>query len=118
METYDLDASAWRAKRDVTLDAELQDLASALFADSTEGNFVWQQMGGTLAYAADLVPDIADDIVNVDRAMRWGFGWAQGPFEMLDRIGGAGPRRVAASQSTLPQLTPNSSARACLRSWL
>jgi 3-hydroxyacyl-CoA dehydrogenase len=49
-------------------------------------------MGGTLAYAADLVPEIADDIVNVDRAMRWGFNWADGPFELLDRLG---PARVA-----------------------
>ena len=105
METYDLDASAWRAKRDVTLDAELQDLASALFADSTEGNFVWQQMGGTLAYAADLVPDIADDIVNVDRAMRWGFGWAQGPFEMLDRIGPARfAKRLTAEGKPVPKM--------------
>ena len=31
--------------------------------------------------------DKADDIVNVDRAMRWGFNWAQGPFEMIDGIG-------------------------------
>ena len=50
-------------------------------------------MGGTLCYAADLLPEIADDIVNVDRAMRWGFNWANGPFELLDAIG---PERVIA----------------------
>ena len=49
-------------------------------------------MGGTLCYAADLVGEISDDIVNVDRAMRWGFAWKQGPFEMLDALG---PARVA-----------------------
>ncbi|MFB0990899.1 MAG: 3-hydroxyacyl-CoA dehydrogenase, partial [Rhodospirillales bacterium] len=41
----------------------------------------------TLIYAANLVPDISDDVVNVDRAMRWGFAWNQGPFEMLDALG-------------------------------
>lgn len=46
-------------------------------------------MSNTLAYAADLVPEIADDIVNIDRAMRWGFNWQQGPFEMIDEIGAA-----------------------------
>ena len=43
----------------------------------------------TIRYAADLVPEIANDIVNIDRAMRWGFGWQQGPFELVDRIGAA-----------------------------
>ncbi|MEM9604365.1 MAG: 3-hydroxyacyl-CoA dehydrogenase family protein [Pseudomonadota bacterium] len=93
METYDLGDGAWRAKREVALAEPLQDLGGALFDGSHEGEFVWRQMGGTLAYAANLVPEIADDIVNVDRAMRWGFNWALGPFEMLDRIG---PARFAA----------------------
>ena len=44
-------------------------------------------MSSTLSYSSALVPEISDDIVNVDRAMRWGFNWAQGPFEMLDAIG-------------------------------
>ena len=43
--------------------------------------------GSTLMYAADLIPEIADDIVNVDRAMKWGFAWAKGPFEMIDELG-------------------------------
>jgi 3-hydroxyacyl-CoA dehydrogenase len=38
------------------------------------------------------VPGIADDIVNVDRAMRWGYAWKMGPFELLDAVG---PARVA-----------------------
>jgi 3-hydroxyacyl-CoA dehydrogenase len=44
-------------------------------------------MGGTLCYAAGLVPEISDDIVNVDRALRWGYGWQKGPFELLDALG-------------------------------
>ena len=41
----------------------------------------------TLAYSAARVPEIADDIVEVDRAMRWGFGWERGPFETWDALG-------------------------------
>ena len=41
----------------------------------------------TCIYAADLVPEIADDIVNIDRAMVWGFGWPMGPFQFLDSLG-------------------------------
>lgn len=91
-ETYDLDSGQWRPSSAVELSAEEQDFTSAMFADSLAGRFSWELMGATLAYAADLVPEIADDIVNVDRAMRWGFNWAQGPFEMLDAIG---PQRFA-----------------------
>ena len=61
---------------------------SDLFLDKTpQGSIVWNIMGSTLLYAAELIPEIANDIVNVDRAMKWGFAWQQGPFEMLDKIG-------------------------------
>jgi 3-hydroxyacyl-CoA dehydrogenase len=51
------------------------------------GEFAWELTIGTLAYAAQRVGEIADDIVNVDRAMQWGFGWQLGPFETWDAIG-------------------------------
>jgi 3-hydroxyacyl-CoA dehydrogenase len=41
----------------------------------------------TLAYASNRVGEIADDYVNIDRGMRWGFGWDVGPFETWDAIG-------------------------------
>ena len=46
-------------------------------------------MSRTLAYACSLLPEIADDITAVDRAMRLGYNWKWGPFELLDRIGPA-----------------------------
>ena len=41
----------------------------------------------TLAYSAARLPEIADDVVEIDRAMRWGFGWDRGPFETWDALG-------------------------------
>jgi 3-hydroxyacyl-CoA dehydrogenase len=41
----------------------------------------------TLAYASRRIPEIADDVVNVDRALRWGFAWEMGPFETWDAYG-------------------------------
>jgi 3-hydroxyacyl-CoA dehydrogenase len=41
----------------------------------------------TLVYAANRLGEIADDIVDIDRALRWGFGWERGPFEMWDALG-------------------------------
>jgi 3-hydroxyacyl-CoA dehydrogenase len=49
--------------------------------------FAWKSLRDTLIYAVNRIPEIADDVVNIDRAMRWGFNWEIGPFEMLDSIG-------------------------------
>ncbi len=69
-----------------------QDVRTLAFDSSDEGEFVWGLVSETLCYAADLVPEISDDIVNIDRAMRWGFNWKKGPFELLDELG---PKDVA-----------------------
>ena len=51
------------------------------------GAFLWKTLSRTLTYAAKRIPEIADNVVDVDRAMRWGFGWELGPFEVWDAIG-------------------------------
>jgi 3-hydroxyacyl-CoA dehydrogenase len=51
------------------------------------GAFLWKTLSKTLTYAAKRIPEIADNVVDVDRAMRWGFGWELGPFEVWDAIG-------------------------------
>jgi 3-hydroxyacyl-CoA dehydrogenase len=53
------------------------------------GQYAWAVLSATLAYAAGLVPEIADDPAEVDRAMRLGYNWERGPFEMIDRLGAA-----------------------------
>ena len=49
--------------------------------------FIWGMISEMCLYAARRVPEISDSIVDVDRAMRWGFGWELGPFETWDAIG-------------------------------
>jgi len=49
--------------------------------------FIWGVLSEMCLYAARRVPEISDSIVDVDRAMRWGFGWELGPFETWDAIG-------------------------------
>ena len=82
-EVYDLDKKSWRIAQKYTYDNGI----SLIFNESLEGKLAWDIMGSTLWYAADLIPEIADDIVNIDRAMRWGFAWSKGPFELLDLAG-------------------------------
>jgi 3-hydroxyacyl-CoA dehydrogenase len=49
--------------------------------------FAWKSLRDTLIYTVNRIPEIADDVVNIDNAMRWGFNWEIGPFEMFDAIG-------------------------------
>ncbi len=78
----------------------------ALFeSDERAARYAWRVMSRTLAYACSLVPEIADDIAAVDGAMRLGYNWKWGPFELLDRIGPAWFRdRLAAVGIDAPPL--------------
>lgn len=58
-----------------------------IYANDRAGELLWNSFAPTLIYSGKLVGEIADDIVAIDNAMKWGFGWAQGPFEMWDAIG-------------------------------
>src|ERR1700726_1012138 len=49
--------------------------------------FLWGSISETCLYAARRVPEISDSVADVDRALRWGFGWELGPFEVMDAIG-------------------------------
>jgi 3-hydroxyacyl-CoA dehydrogenase len=51
------------------------------------GAFLWKTMSRAFRYAANRIPEIADTIVEIDRAMRWGFNWELGVFETWDVIG-------------------------------
>ena len=53
------------------------------------GRFAWKMLSHTLHYAAMLVPEIADTVAQVDEAMRLGYAWKWGPFEMIDKLGPA-----------------------------
>jgi 3-hydroxyacyl-CoA dehydrogenase len=67
--------------------------------------FLWALISETSLYAARRIPEIADSIVDIDRAMRWGFGWDLGPFEICDALGvEALARRWTADGRDLPPL--------------
>ncbi len=102
-ETFDLTTEEWRPAVEPDLEGVPGDLGEVLFTDTQQGRLAWDVFGGGLRYAADLVPEISDDIVNIDRAMRWGFNWAKGPFELLDTIGPARViDKIRAEGSALP----------------
>jgi 3-hydroxyacyl-CoA dehydrogenase len=56
-------------------------------ANDKAGVFAWKHLSAMLCYAADRLTEIADDVVTVDHAMRWGYNWELGPFETWDALG-------------------------------
>lgn len=75
------------------------------YANDRAGEFIWKTTRDLLLYAANRIPEISDDIVNVDKAMRWGFNWQLGPFEMWDAIGvEESVKKMRSEGKTLPPL--------------
>jgi 3-hydroxyacyl-CoA dehydrogenase len=96
LETLDPYTGTYRAqarpKLDVTKAAkDIENVGERLKAvvnfDDKYGRFAWTVTARGLAYAARRLGEIADDVTQIDRAMRWGFGWELGPFESWDAIG-------------------------------
>ena len=80
------------------------------------GRYAWRVMGGTLAYAAQLVGEASDDVAAIDEAMRLGYNWRYGPFELIDRIGGAYlVERMQAEGITVPPLLAELGSRTFYR---
>uniref|UniRef100_UPI00403FAAE9 3-hydroxyacyl-CoA dehydrogenase NAD-binding domain-containing protein n=1 Tax=Siminovitchia sp. FSL H7-0308 TaxID=2921432 RepID=UPI00403FAAE9 len=62
-------------------------LKALIYSDDRAGKLLWNITAPVLSISAELLGEIADDIVSIDRAMKWGFGWELGPFEIWDAIG-------------------------------
>ncbi|WP_121663337.1 3-hydroxyacyl-CoA dehydrogenase/enoyl-CoA hydratase family protein [Metabacillus litoralis] len=62
-------------------------LKALIYSDDRAGALLRSITVPTLVYSAQLLGEIADDIVAIDQAMKWGFGWEAGPFELWDAIG-------------------------------
>ena len=66
----------------------LAEKVKALCSGDDKGSkYFWELTARTLIYSANRIPEISDDIVNIDNAMKWGFAWDAGPFEGWDALG-------------------------------
>jgi 3-hydroxyacyl-CoA dehydrogenase len=62
-------------------------LRTLVSGDDRVGKFLWPLFRDLFLYSAQMVPEISDRIVEIDRAMRWGFAFRLGPFELWDAFG-------------------------------
>lgn len=90
-EVIDLKTGAYSKQGDkvalASVDAAKGGLQALVTHADIGGQYAWAVLSGTLEYAASLIPEIADDITGVDDAMRMGYNWKFGPFELLDKLG-------------------------------
>jgi len=62
-------------------------IRKVIAGDDKAAAYAWKVLSETLLYSAERIPEISDDIVNIDNAIKWGFNWTMGPFETWDAIG-------------------------------
>lgn len=67
--------------------AEQQGVNLLLEDTSAHGDYAWKVLSQTLSYAAALIPEVGNDPVAIDDAMKLGYNWIKGPFELIDEIG-------------------------------
>jgi 3-hydroxyacyl-CoA dehydrogenase len=76
------------------------------------GKYAWTMLAQLLSYAADLVPEISDDILGVDNAMRSGYAWQWGPFQLIDMLGsGWFAERLKADGRPVPKMVEVAAGR-------
>ncbi|ACH39139.1 enoyl-CoA hydratase and 3-hydroxyacyl-CoA dehydrogenase [Citrifermentans bemidjiense Bem] len=69
------------------IDDPAQRVRTLLSGGDRAAQFAWLTLRDTLIYVVKRLAEIADDVVNVDNAMKWGYNWELGPFELLDALG-------------------------------
>ncbi|MFZ4406034.1 MAG: 3-hydroxyacyl-CoA dehydrogenase NAD-binding domain-containing protein [Paracraurococcus sp.] len=102
----DLTTGDYRASEKPQLESlGLRDLRTLAEHPDRGGRYTRAVLLDTLGYAASLVPEIADSVADVDAAMRLGYNWKYGPFELIDRLGAAWlAAALAADGRTVPPL--------------
>ena len=62
-------------------------IKTLVWGEDNVAKFLWKTMERTFRYSANRIPEIADTIVEIDNAIKWGFGWEIGVFESWDAVG-------------------------------
>ncbi|MBW6533114.1 enoyl-CoA hydratase/isomerase family protein [Sphingomonas sp. RRHST34] len=93
-----------------------KDLAALVTVPGKVGDYAWTILGQVLSYAAMLVGEAADDVVAIDDAMKLGYNWKFGPFELIDRLGpGKLAERLRAEGRAVPAILETAGERSFYR---
>ena len=87
LEAINLETGKYSPSKKINIKFDKVDLRSLINRKDKYGDYSWSVISKIIKYASSLVPGITDKFNDIDEAMRLGFNWSKGPFEMLSEIG-------------------------------
>ena len=87
LEAINLETGEYHPSEKINIKSDKVDLKALINRDDKYGEYAWSVISKIINYASSLVPGITDEFNDIDEAMRLGFNWSKGPFEMLEEIG-------------------------------
>ncbi len=87
LEAINLETGEYHPTQKINIKSDKVDLKVLINRDDKYGEYAWSVISKIINYASSLVPGITDEFNDIDEAMRLGFNWSKGPFEMLEEIG-------------------------------
>jgi len=87
LEALDISKNEYFPSRKIDLQIKKIDLLKLINRDDKYGAYAWSVISKIILYSSSLVPQITDEYNDIDEALRLGFNWSMGPFEMLESIG-------------------------------
>ena len=87
MEAINLETGDYSPTKKIDVKSDKVDLKGLIERKDKYGDYAWSVISKIIKYASSLVPGITKEFNDIDEAMRLGFNWAKGPFEMLEEIG-------------------------------
>ena len=87
LEAINLETGEYSTSQKINLGIERIDINNLISRQDKYGEYAWSVISKIIKYASSLVPGITDKFNDIDEAMRLGFNWSKGPFEMLKEIG-------------------------------
>ena len=87
MEAINLESGDYSPSKKIDVKSDKVDLKTLINRKDKYGEYAWSVLSKIIKYASSLIPSITKELNDIDEAMRLGFNWAKGPFEMLEEIG-------------------------------
>ena len=87
LEALNLETGNYSPSKKIDIKSDKVDLKNLINKNNKYGEYAWSVISKIIKYSSSLVPEITDEFNDIDEAMRLGFNWSKGPFEMLEEIG-------------------------------
>jgi len=87
LEAINLETGEYSSTKKINIKFDKPGLQNLINREDKYGDYAWSVISKIIKYASSLVPEITEEFNDIDEAMRLGFNWNKGPFEMLEEIG-------------------------------